>query len=192
MAQTRTKSSGSARSASGARRSNGSQTASRSRKSNGSSGTARTSTARTTRARPTNTRTKRANSTARKPQSSSSQVEAQGTGFGDAVSKAKTPLLAGGAAVAGLVGGVVLSRSTGKKGLAIPNIGGKRKKGVARISMPKVPRPKLAKGDGAGKALGATAKALGNTAVEIGKAGYRVGQLTSEVALVREQAASKE
>jgi len=179
MAQTKTKSSGSARSASPARRSNGSQT----RKSNGSSGTARTS-----KARPTSTRTKPAGSAARRPRSASSEVEAQGTSFADAVSKAKTPLLAGGAAVAGLVGGLALSRSGGKKGLAIPNLGGKRKKGTARISMPKVPWPKLAKGDSAGKALGATAKALGNTAVEIGKAGYRVGELTSEVRRVREQA----
>jgi hypothetical protein len=182
MAQTTTKSRGNARSASAARRSDGSQ----SRKSNGSSGTART-----TRARPANTRTKRASSTASRPRSSSSEVEAQGTGFGDAVSKAKTPLIAGGAAVAGLVGGVAISRNRGNKGPAIPKLGGKRK-GTARIPMPKMSRPRGTKGNSTGKALGATAKALGNTAVEIGKAGYRVGQLTSEVRMIREQAASKE
>jgi hypothetical protein len=95
-------------------------------------------------------------------------------------------LLAGGAAAAGLAGGIALSRVGRDKGLSMPKLGGKRKSGPS-ISMPKVSNP-LAKGDTARKALGATAKALGNTAVEIGKAGYRVGELTTEVRRVREQA----
>jgi len=118
-------------------------------------------------------------------------VEDQGTTFSEVLSKAKTPLLAGGAAVAGLVGGLALARNGGSKGISVPSIGGKRKKSTPSISLPKVSAPKLGKTD-AGKALGATAKALGNTAVEIGKAGYRVGELTSEVRRVREQASAKD
>lgn len=90
-----------------------------------------------------------------------SRGQKAGSAIAQGVGKAKTPLIAGGAAVAGLAGGAVLVRG---------KTGGK----LARLSMP---------------ALGSrttTAKALGMAAKEVGKAGYQVGQLTSEVRRVRE------
>jgi hypothetical protein len=73
--------------------------------------------------------------------------------------------LAGGAAVAAVVGGVAIARggSRKRKRPALPSMG----------------------------ALRATAKALGGAAVEIGKVSYRVGELTSEIRRVREQASQK-
>jgi hypothetical protein len=181
MAETRTKSGGNTRSASAARRPGGARTASKSQRSNGARNA--TASAGGTGARAARrTPPKRARAAAR----SQTAETSQGTSFGDIVSKAKTPLIAGGAAAAGLVGGVALSRNSGKKGFSMPQIGGKRK--APSISRPKMPTPQLGKSDSTRKALGATAKALGKTAVEIGKAGYRVGELTSEVRRVREQA----
>jgi hypothetical protein len=84
-------------------------------------------------------------------------------------SKAKTPLVAGGAALVGLAGGVAISRNgSGKKllGMRMPQIGG---------------------GDSTKKAMEGAAKAFGTAAKEIGKAGYQAGQLTSEVRRVRER-----
>jgi hypothetical protein len=184
MAETRTKSGGNTRSSTTARRANRARSAPRGQRSNGSRST--TASARGTGPRAgKRTPPKRAGATAARSQAQT--VEAgQGTSFGDIVSKAKTPLIAGGAAAAGLVGGVALSRNSGKKGFSMPQIGGKRR--APNISLPKMPSPQLGKSDSTRKALGATAKALGNTAVEIGKAGYRVGELTSEVRRVREQA----
>lgn len=74
------------------------------------------------------------------------------------------PVLAGGAAAAGLAGGIAIGRN--HRGRKFPKLGG---------------------GDGAAKALGATSKALGKTAVEMSKAGYRIGELTAEVRRVRER-----
>jgi hypothetical protein len=82
-------------------------------------------------------------------------------------SKAKAPAMVGGAALAGLAGGIAVSRN-----------GGKRK--ILGVEMPKL--------DGsATKAMGGAAKAFGAAAKEVGKAGYQVGQLTSEVRKVRER-----
>src|SRR5215204_4320070 len=168
MAQTRTKSGGSTRSTSRSRRSNGSQAASTSRRSNGSSSTRATASGRGARASK-RTSPKRASGAATKSrQAKSRQAEEtrQGTSFGDVVSKAKTPLLAGGAAAAGLIGGVALSRNNGKKGVSMlkgvsmPKIGAKRQRKTPSVSMPKLPKPKLGSGDNTSKALGATAKAL--------------------------------
>ena len=185
MAQTTTKSGGNTRSTSTARRPGGARTASRSSRSQRSNGArnATASSSRTGARAGKRTPPKRTGAAAARSQTAETN---QGTSFGDIVSKAKTPLIAGGAAAAGLVGGVALSRNSGKKGFSMPQIGGKRK--APSISLPKMPRPQLGKSDSTRKALGATAKALGNTAVEIGKTGYRVGELTSEVRRVREQA----
>jgi hypothetical protein len=87
-----------------------------------------------------------------------------------AVSKAKTPLLAGGTALAGLAAGAALRGRAGngsKLMKRLPGTGG-------------LPMPRLGNG-------GSTVKALGTAAKEIGKAGYRVGELTAEVRKVREQ-----
>jgi hypothetical protein len=87
----------------------------------------------------------------------------------EVVSKAKTPLIAGGAALAGAAGGMALSRN------------GTRRK-VLGVAMPHI--------DFSGdtrKALGGATRAFGNAAKELGKAGYQLGQLTSEVRRVRER-----
>jgi hypothetical protein len=180
MAQTKTKSGGNTRSATG-RRANGSQSTSKARRANGSSRTRGTaSKTRSPKRNAANASTKARNVT--------EESQEQTSTLSEIASKAKTPLVAGGAAVAGVVGGIAVARNGRSKGLSIPTIGGSRKKSRSSISLPKVSMPKLGKGDSTGKALGATAKALGNTAKEIGKAGYRVGELTSEVRRVREQA----
>jgi hypothetical protein len=187
MAQTRTKSNTTAGSARASRGSNGSRAASRTKRSNGSKKTRSASAGTRTRAaqrRPTAPKASRTDEASSRTDEASEP--SRGNAVADVLSKGKTPLLAGGAAAAGLAGGIALSRVGRDKGLSMPKLGGKRKSGPS-ISMPKVSNP-LAKGDTARKALGATAKALGNTAVEIGKAGYRVGELTTEVRRVREQA----
>ena len=184
MAQTRTKRGGSTSSTSSARRPNASRAASRSPRSNGSRSTA-TSAGRTGSRAAQRAPSSRASAGAARSQEAETR---QGTSFGNIVSKAKTPLIAGGAAAAGLVGGVALSRNGGKKGLSIPRIAGTPRRKTPTISPPRMPRPKLRRSDSTRKALGATAKALGKTAAEIGKTGYRVGELTSEVRRVREQA----
>jgi hypothetical protein len=80
--------------------------------------------------------------------------------------KAKTPVMVGGAALAGLAGGVAISRNSSSK--------------IAGV----IPKPG---GGNTTKALGNTAKAFGGAAKEIGKAGFQLGQLTSEVRRVRER-----
>jgi hypothetical protein len=177
MAQTKNKRGGSTRTTGTARRSNGSRASTRTGRANGSSGTrAATGRSRSTKPKPTSA----------KAQTSIEEGQKQTSTLSEIASKAKTPLLAGGAAVAGLAGGIALARNGRSKGLSIPSVGGSRSK--SNISLPKVSMPKLGKSDSTGKALGNTAKALGKTAVEIGKAGYRVGELTGEVRRVREQA----
>jgi hypothetical protein len=77
-------------------------------------------------------------------------------------------MIAGGAALAGLAGGIALSRNGSRRkvlGMPMPRVGG----GSTR------------------KALDGAATAFGEAAKEIGKAGYQVGQLTSEVRRVRER-----
>jgi hypothetical protein len=86
-----------------------------------------------------------------------------------AASKAKTPLIAGGAALAGLAGGIAIARN------------GRRRK-VLGVSVPEVRT-----GRGTKKALDGAAKAFGDAATEFGKAGSRVAELTSEVQRIRER-----
>ena len=186
MAQARTKSTRSAGSTRASRGSNGTRAASRTGRSNGSNRTKSATTS--TRTQETKRKPPKRAAASKAPKSEEAPEQRQERTVGDVLSKAKTPLLAGGAAAAGLVGGIALSRSGKNQAFSIPKFGGKRKR-MPSISMPRIPKPQLAKRDTTtGKALGATAKALGNTAVEIGKAGYRVGELTAVVRRVREQA----
>jgi hypothetical protein len=97
------------------------------------------------------------------------RAQTAGSAVSRAASRAKVPLVAGGAALAGLAGGAALaSRNQGGRkvlGLPVPN---------------GTPLPRLGNG-------GSAAKALGSAAKEIGKAGFKVGELTTEVRKVREQ-----
>jgi hypothetical protein len=88
-------------------------------------------------------------------------VGSAGKEAGHAVSKAKVPLLAGGAAVAGTVGGLVLGASrSGDK--------------VLGIKLPKSKRVKLRSRD------------FSKAAKEVGRFGENVGELTTELRRARE------
>jgi len=88
-------------------------------------------------------------------------VGSAGKEAGHAVGKAKVPLLAGGAAVAGTVGGLVLGASrSGDK--------------VLGIKLPKSKRVKLRSRD------------LSKAAKEVGRFGENVGELTTELKRARE------
>ncbi len=89
-------------------------------------------------------------------------VSSAGKEAGQAVSKAKIPLLAGGAALAGTVGGVVIGST---------HSGGK----VLGISLPKPKRGKT--------------KDLAKAAKGVGRFGENVGELTAEFRRVRESLA---
>lgn len=92
-------------------------------------------------------------------------VGSVGKEAGHAVSKAKIPLLAGGAAVAGTVGGLVLGASrSGDK--------------VLGIKLPKSKRVKLRSRD------------FSKAAKEVGRFGENVGELTTELRRAREGLAS--
>lgn len=92
-------------------------------------------------------------------------VGSAGKEAGHAVSKAKIPLLAGGAAVAGTVGGLVLGASrSGDK--------------VLGVKLPKSRRVKLRSRD------------LSKAAKEVGRFGENVGELTTELRHAREGLAS--
>ncbi len=94
-----------------------------------------------------------------------SAVGSAGKEAGHAVSKAKIPLLAGGAAVAGTVGGLVLGASrSGDK--------------VLGIKLPKSKRVKLRSRD------------FSKAAKEVGRFGENVGELTTELRRAREGLAS--
>jgi hypothetical protein len=111
------------------------------------------------------------------------------------VDKAK-PVLAGGAALAAVAGGVALARNgRGSKSFSLPSVGRKRRGAqLPHVNLPHVSLPHLPhRSDGERTdGLRATAKALGTVAVEVGKAGYRAGELASEVRRVREQVAHKD
>lgn len=86
---------------------------------------------------------------------------------GNAVSKAKIPLLAGGAAVVGTVGGIALGASrSGDK--------------VLGVKLPKPKRVKLRSQD------------LSKVAKEVGRFGENVGELTTELKHAREGLANGE
>lgn len=88
-------------------------------------------------------------------------VSSAGKETGQAVSKAKIPLLAGGAALAGTVGGVIIGST---------HSGGK----VMGISLPKPKRVKV------------RSKDLAKAAKGVGRFGENVGELTAEFRRVRE------
>src|SRR5512133_2347618 len=145
MAQTKnkTKGGGNTRTTGTARRSNGSRSTAKTRRANGSSGTrGAAGRSRSTKPKP---------STSTKARSSIEEGQEQTSTLSKIASKAKTPLLAGGAAVAGLAGGIALARNGRSEGLSIPSVGGPR--GKSNISLPKVSMPKLGKSDSTGKAL---------------------------------------
>jgi hypothetical protein len=135
MAQTKTRSSSGKRSGANSRSRSGGSTKNRSssgsRKSSGSS-----------------------------PRRTASTSANGGSTFSNVVSKAKTPLVAGGAALAGLAGGAALASRNGSS---------------SRFSMPKL---------GGGESV---AKALGTAAKELGKAGLKAGELANEVRKTREE-----
>ena len=91
-----------------------------------------------------------------------SAAQDAGHSVGDAASKAKVPLVAGGAVLAGLAGGVAL----GARGL-------KRRKVLG------VPLPKRS-------VLKASTKNLADAARDAGKFGQQMGELTSEVQKTRQ------
>jgi hypothetical protein len=96
-----------------------------------------------------------------------SAVGSAGKEAGHAVSKAKLPLLAGGAAVAGTVGGLVLGASrSGDK--------------VLGVKLPKSRRVKLRSRD------------FSKAAKEVGRFGENVGELTTELKRAREGLANGE
>lgn len=94
-------------------------------------------------------------------------VGSAGKEAGHAVSKAKIPLLAGGAAVVGTVGGIALGASrSGDKVLGV-----------------KLPKPKRVK---------LRSKDLSKVAKEVGRFGENVGELTAELKHAREGLADGE
>jgi len=94
-------------------------------------------------------------------------VGSAGKEAGHAVSKAKIPLLAGGAAVVGTVGGMALGASrSGDK--------------VLGVKLPKSRRVKL------------RSKDLSKVAKEVGRFGENVGELTTELKHAREGLANGE
>jgi hypothetical protein len=91
-------------------------------------------------------------------------VSTAGKGAGQAAGKAKIPLLAGGAALAGTVGGVIIGST---------HSGGK----VLGIRLPKPQRVKI------------RSKDLAKAAKEVGRFGENVGELTAEFRRVRQSLA---
>jgi hypothetical protein len=95
---------------------------------------------------------------------------------GGAAQKAKGPAMAGGAALAGLAGGVVLATRGGpRRVLGVPVPGTRR-------PLVKVKRPRRTRVAG---------KDLLKAAGDVGSAGRQVGQLANEMRLVREQMDSR-
>ena len=160
-----------ARTTSNARSRTASSTRSRN-SSNRSNGGGRSSGGSRTQAKGSTGRRSQKNSSRARPASAGSsrrrQADVQKT-VSAVASKAKNPLVAGGAALMGLAGGVAISRNgSGKKllGVRMPQIGGggSDEEGIGR------------------RHQGTRHRA----AKELGKAGFQAGQLTSEVRRVRE------
>jgi hypothetical protein len=99
-----------------------------------------------------------------KAASARSSARKSSNGLGNVVRRAKTPAIAGGAALVGLAGGLALNNGRKRSGFA-------RARPRLNINMPRSRR--------------STAKVLGGAAKEIAKGGYKVGQLASEVQKVR-------
>jgi len=97
-------------------------------------------------------------------------------GAADVARKAKTPLIASGAAVAGVAGAVVLSQSGGKKkkvlGVPVPK---RSKLNAAKRHVPKVHMPKS-------KDLRSDAHKLAGAVSDAAKQADNIGQRVSKVA----------
>ena len=153
MAQTKTRRSGSSSRSSGSSRSG----SAKSRSNSGGSTKGRSSSG-----------TRKAGSATKTAKRATSKANSVGGTLSNVVSKAKTPLVAGGAALAGLAGGVALARNGARgKWLGLP-------RGMS------LPKPKLGSTE-------PVSKALGNAAKEFGKAGVKAGELATEVRKTREQ-----
>jgi hypothetical protein len=94
---------------------------------------------------------------------------------GKVASKAKMPLVAGGAAIAGAAGGLALASKAG------------RKHGIAK-ALPGMPKPKVKIKS---KDLKKAAKEVGNAAKEVGNFGAQVGVLANELQNARQEANGK-
>jgi hypothetical protein len=103
----------------------------------------------------------------------SNGVQTTGDAVGTAAKKAKGPALVGGAALAGLAGGLAIAAASGgpRRVLGVPVPGTRR-------PLVKINTPRRAKAKGVGKDL---LKAAG----EVGSAGRQAGELASEVQRVR-------
>ena len=97
-----------------------------------------------------------------------------GNALGTAAQKAKGPAVAGGAALAGLAGGLAIATRSGRRRvLGVPVPGSRRP--LIKVTTPR--RSGM-------KEMG---KDLMKVAGEVGSAGRQVGELASEVRLVRQQ-----
>jgi hypothetical protein len=98
-------------------------------------------------------------------------AQSAGHAIGSAASKAKGPALAGGAAIAGLVGGMTIASRGGRRrvlGLPLPG---------TRRPLIEVKRPKRAK----------TTRDLMKAAGHVGNAGRQMAELATEVRLARQE-----
>jgi hypothetical protein len=165
MAQTTTRSSRSTRSGSKRASPNGSRATNSRSGARGSTATRKRSTQKSTSSRGGPSR-RRTGSSRRRGSSGGNNTRERIAGIAD---KAKTPAIAGGAALAGVAAGAVVARRGKSSGL-----------------MSKLPKPRMPGSNPS------TAKALGSAASEIAKTGYKVGQLSSEVRRVREAVADSD
>jgi hypothetical protein len=99
-----------------------------------------------------------------------SGAQSTGQAIGGAASKAKGPALAGGAALAGLVGGMAIARGGRRRVLGIPVPGTRRP--LVKINTPR---------------RNTVAKDVAKAAGRMGSAGRQMAELATEVRLAREQ-----
>jgi hypothetical protein len=117
-------------------------------------------------------------------QSAGDALGSAGSAVGSAAQKAKTPALAGAAAVAGLAGGLALASRAGgpRRVMGVPIPGTRKPLVQVKGPIVKLKRPRGAGAKGASRDL---VKAAG----EIGNAGRQVGELVTEVQGVRAELA---
>lgn len=101
------------------------------------------------------------------PSSNGARSNGSGSGLGKAVSKAKLPLVAGGAVVAGAAGGLALASS--------------KQAGKSRLGKAMMRRPKVK----------IDSKDVAKAAKEVGSFGAQVGELATELQRARESADGK-
>lgn len=101
------------------------------------------------------------------PSSNGARANGSGNGLGKVVSKAKLPLVAGGAAVAGAAGGLALASSKQAR--------------KSRLTKAMMRRPKVK----------IDSKNMAKAAKEVGNFGAQVGELASELQRARESADGK-